>query len=175
MNDALVHLHLAHPFVQRILGRFLAQGYGAHDLGRVTVVRTRHDSLTRVIAFGRLSLFGAGATRLHDRLLSVGARWIEGKEDDLRPFGEDADRKAVAMLEQPRAESPTLDEVSDPLAHRVRGAAPRTLDKPVETVTADAQAAAAPAPLVWSRSSLPSPCWRRRRAPRHRIRHRPAT
>jgi hypothetical protein len=140
MNDALVHLHLAHPVVQRILGRFLAQGYGAHDLGRVTIVRTRHDSLTRVIAFGRLSLFGAGATRLHDRLLSVGARWIEGKEDELRPFGEDADRKAVAMLEQLLAESPTLDEVSDALRDRVRAAAPRVFAKLWETLRADADA-----------------------------------
>ncbi|GAB4209394.1 MAG: DISARM system SNF2-like helicase DrmD [Sandaracinaceae bacterium] len=140
MNDALVHLHLAHPFVQRILGRFLAQGYGAHDLTRVTIVRTRHDSLARVIAFGRLSLFGAGAARLHDRLLSVGARWIEGKEDELRPFGEEADRKAVGMLEQLLAESPTLDGVSESLRDKVRAAAPRLFAKLWETLRADADA-----------------------------------
>jgi hypothetical protein len=140
MNDALVHLHLAHPFVQRILGRFLAQGYGAHDLGRVTIVRTRHDSLARVIAFGRLSLFGAGAARLHDRLLSVGARWIEGKEDELRPFGEEADRKAVATLEQLLAESPSLDGVSDALREKVRTAAPRIFGGLWETLRADADA-----------------------------------
>ena len=42
-----------------------------------------HDALVRVIAFGRLSLFGAGATRLHDQLISIGARWVEGKKDPL--------------------------------------------------------------------------------------------
>jgi hypothetical protein len=112
MNSALCHLHLQHPVVRRVLGRFLSQGYSAHDLSRVTVVRTRHDSLVRVIAFGRLSLFGSGATRLHDKLVSVAARWVDGKESELKPFAEDADRKAVEMLEQVLTESPTLEGVS---------------------------------------------------------------
>ena len=32
------------------------------------------DNLIRVIAFGRLSLFGRGAARLHDQLVSVAAQ-----------------------------------------------------------------------------------------------------
>ncbi|MBW8879425.1 MAG: hypothetical protein JF614_31205 [Acidobacteria bacterium] len=32
LDGSRVHLHLQHPFVQRLLSRFLAQGYGAHDL-----------------------------------------------------------------------------------------------------------------------------------------------
>jgi hypothetical protein len=125
MNSALSQLHLQHPVVQRVLGRFLSQGYSAHDLSRVTVVRTRHDSLVRVIAFGRLSLFGSGATRLHDKLVSVAARWMEGKEGDLKPFAEDADRKAVEMLEQVLAESPTLEEVSATVQSKLLAAAPK--------------------------------------------------
>ncbi len=124
MNSALSHLHLQHPFVQRVLGRFLSQGYSAHDLSRVTVVRTRHDSLARVIAFGRLSLFGSGATRLHDQLVSVAARWIEGKEKEISPFAEEADKKAIEMLEQVLAESPKLTEVSEGNQSKVRAAAP---------------------------------------------------
>jgi hypothetical protein len=81
------------PVVQRILGRFLAQGWSSHDLSRVTVVRNPHDGIARVIAFGRLSLFGAGATRLHDQLVSVAAPWNEsGGGNHLRPFAEEADR-----------------------------------------------------------------------------------
>ncbi|MGF1467082.1 MAG: DISARM system SNF2-like helicase DrmD [Sandaracinaceae bacterium] len=125
MNSALVHVHLQHPFVQRILSRFLAQGFSAHDLSRVTVVRTRHDNLVRVIAFGRLSLFGPGAARLHDQLIRVAARWVDGSEDPLRPFAEAADQKAVDMLEQILSESPTLEGVSDALQARVVEAAPR--------------------------------------------------
>ena len=123
-SSAIAQLHLQHPFVQRVLGRFLSQGYSAHDLSRVTVVRTRHDSLVRVIAFGRLSLFGSGATRLHDQLVSVAARWIEGKEADIAPFAEEADRKAIDMLEQVLAESPSLAEVSEVAQAKVRAAAP---------------------------------------------------
>jgi hypothetical protein len=40
MTSDVVHLHLHHPFVQRILSRFMAQGYAANDLSRVTVVGT---------------------------------------------------------------------------------------------------------------------------------------
>jgi hypothetical protein len=112
MNSGLSHLHLQHPVVQRVLGRFLSQGYSAHDLSRVTVVRTRHDALVRVIAFGRLSLFGPGATRLHDKLVSVAARWIDGKENELKPFADEADRKALDLLEQVLTESPSLEGVS---------------------------------------------------------------
>ena len=125
MNAELVHLHLQHPLVQRVLGRFLSQGYSAHDLSRVTVVRTKHDALARVIAFGRLSLFGPGATRLHDQLVSVAARWTEGKEDELKPFAEDADRKAVELLEQVLTESPSLDAVSPIVQAKIIEAAPR--------------------------------------------------
>jgi hypothetical protein len=124
LTSALCHLHLQHPVVQRVLGRFLSQGYSAHDLGRVTIVRTRHDSLVRVIAFGRLSLFGRGATRLHDELVSVAARWIDGKDHELRPFAEDADRKAVELLEQVLAESPTLEAISASVQQKLLGAAP---------------------------------------------------
>jgi len=124
MNSGLSHLHLQHPVVQRVLGRFLSQGFSAHDLSRVTVVRTRHDSLVRVIAFGRLSLFGPGATRLHDKLVSVAARWVEGKENELKPFAEDADRKAIELLEQVLTESPTLDGVSAAVQSKLLSVAP---------------------------------------------------
>ena len=113
--------------MQRVLGRFLSQGYSAHDLSRVTVVRTRHDSLVRVIAFGRLSLFGPGATRLHDKLVSVAARWIEGKESELKPFAEEADRKAVELLEQVLTESPTLEGVSASVQAKLLSLAPECL------------------------------------------------
>ncbi len=124
MNSALVQLHLEHPFVKRILGRFLAQGFSAQDLSRVTVVRNRHDALVRAIVFGRLSLFGPGATRLHDQLVSVAARWVEGS-DELRPFAEDADRSAIEKLEQILTESPGLDRIGQATQERVREAAPR--------------------------------------------------
>jgi len=124
MNSALVHLHLSHPFVQRVLGRFVAQGYSAHDLSRVTVVKNPRDALVRVIAFGRLCLYGSGAARLHDRLLSVAARWIEGREDEVTPFADEADRNAILLLEDVLSRSPSLDGVPPTIQERVLAAAP---------------------------------------------------
>ncbi|MBL9024371.1 MAG: hypothetical protein JNL21_19405 [Myxococcales bacterium] len=124
MNSRNVHLHLEHPFVQRILARFLAQGYSAHDLSRVTIVRNKHDHIVRVVAFGRLSLFGHGATRLHDELISVAAQWVQEKDQPLRPFAEAADRGAIDKLEQVLAESPTLAGISEANQRRIAAAAP---------------------------------------------------
>jgi hypothetical protein len=109
MDTSVAHLHLQHPLVQRILSRFLAQGYSAHDLHRVTVVRTERDSLVRAIAFGRLSLFGPGATRLHDEVLSVAAPWLEGGgARHLKPFADEADRKALDTLDEVLESGPDL-------------------------------------------------------------------
>ncbi|MGE3752771.1 MAG: DISARM system SNF2-like helicase DrmD [Planctomycetota bacterium] len=120
MNDALVQLHLEHPFVRRVLSRFRSQGYSANDLSRVTVVRNPHDSIARVIAFGRLSLFGAGAARLHDRLISVAAQWLEsGGAGHLRPFADRADRRAIERLEELLAHAQEMDPVSDLIQARL--------------------------------------------------------
>ena len=77
-----------------------------------------------MIAFGRLSLFGRGAARLHDQLVSVAARWIETSNDPLKPFAEDADRRALDSLEQVLAESPTLDGIPEATQKKVIEAAP---------------------------------------------------
>lgn len=101
IGEERVHLHLEHPFVQRILSRFRSQGYSAQDLSRITVLPNPHDALVRVIAFGRVSLFGPGATRLHDELVSVAAQWLETKgKDHLKPFADEADRRSLETLEK---------------------------------------------------------------------------
>jgi hypothetical protein len=100
LDASRVQLHLSHPFVQRILSRFLAQGFGAQDLSRVTAVRDRQGDVVRALAFGRLSLFGGGAVRLHDELVVVAAPWFEsGDEGHLLPDRSDEDRRALERLE----------------------------------------------------------------------------
>ena len=88
-------LHLAHPFVKRILDRFLAQGFGAHDLTRVTAVVAPDESVVRVVAYGRMTLFGAGAARLHDQLVPIAAAWV-GDATDVQPYKDRA--TAVAAI-----------------------------------------------------------------------------
>ena len=153
MNSAAAQLHLSHPFVKRFLSRFQAQGYSAHDLNRVTIVRSR-DSLIRVIAFGRLSLFGRGAARLHDQLVSVAARWVETSDDPLKPFAEEADRRALDNLEQVLAESPTLEGVSKAARQKVIDTAPQLFGQLWSHVEADADARAQEALLDLERRGL---------------------
>ncbi|WP_199189190.1 DISARM system SNF2-like helicase DrmD [Photobacterium sp. GB-27] len=123
MNSSAAQLHLSHPFVKRIFSRFLAQGFSAHDLNRVTIVDS-DDNFVRVIAYGRLSLFGRGATRLHDQLVSVASRWVETSDEPLKPFAEEADRRTLDALEQILVDSPTLEGIPDSVQKKIIGAAP---------------------------------------------------
>lgn len=124
MASKLAHLHLSHPVVQRVLQRYLAQGFSANDLSRVTVVKSKRDAVARVIVFGRLSLFGSGAARLHDEVVSVSAKWLDGGgKGHLKPFGEEADRKAIEQLELTLAEAPELSATPAAVRNRLLSSA----------------------------------------------------
>ncbi len=143
LRDDVVHLHLAHPFVQRVLSRFLAQGFSAQDLSRVTVVRNKHDHVARVIVLGRLTLFGPGALRLHDELIGVAAEWNETKTGNhLKPFSVDDDRRALAMLEQIFAETQGIGLIPVPVRDQFVRAAPSDLAALWKHVDAEADARA---------------------------------
>ena len=143
LRDDVVHLHLAHPFVQRVLSRFLAQGFSAQDLSRVTVVRNRHDDVARVLMLGRLTLFGPGAVRLHDELLGVAAEWNETHTGNhLKPFSVEDDKRALTMLEQIFTETQGAHAIPEGIRHRFVNSAAgdmATLWKHVEA-EADARA-----------------------------------
>jgi hypothetical protein len=79
LSSEAEQLHLAHPLVKRILDRFAAQGFGAHDLSRRCAVVVPGESVARVLAYARLTLFGNGAARLHDELVTVAAAWTPGE------------------------------------------------------------------------------------------------
>lgn len=79
LSSSAEQLHLSHPLVKRILDRFAAQGFGAHNLSRRCAVAVPGESVARVIAYARLTLFGEGAARLHDELVAVAAAWTPGE------------------------------------------------------------------------------------------------
>ncbi len=90
----------------------------------MTIVKTSRDSLVRVIAFGRLSLFGPGATRLHDEIISVAAQWLEGGgAKHLKPFADQADRRALETLEDVLRACPDLT-VNAKIQDRLLASAP---------------------------------------------------
>jgi hypothetical protein len=110
MTDEVAQLHLSHPVTQRLLSRFLAQGFAARDLSRVTAV-VAPVSKPRVLALGRLSLFGPGAARLHDHLIAVAAPWDEDSRGAaLRPLG-DKESAAVRTTFETALRDATLKSV----------------------------------------------------------------
>lgn len=120
MGEDRVHLHLEHPFVQRILSRFLAQGFSAQDLSRITVVPDDRSGEPRVLALGRLSLFGPGAARLHDELVAVAALFREsGDGDHLVPMSAADDALAVSHLEDLLTRVADLPPVPEALRRRL--------------------------------------------------------
>jgi Helicase conserved C-terminal domain/SNF2-related domain len=99
IDEDVVHLHLEHRLVQRLLGRFLAQGFVLDDLSRACVGQT-DDAVPRVLLLGRLSLYGDRAARLHDEVVSVAARWMDlsARKGGLKPYAEDAQEKSWDLL-----------------------------------------------------------------------------
>jgi len=101
LNEDVVHLHLEHRLVQRLLGRFLAQGF-LHDELTLACVCLTEDPIPKAIALGRLSMYGDKASRLHDEIIAVTADWIEpvnrGKKK-LQPLKEGEKKDVLALLE----------------------------------------------------------------------------
>ncbi|MDB5310767.1 MAG: helicase, superfamily [Gemmataceae bacterium] len=100
MTDEVVQLHLEHRVVQRLLGRFTAQGFVYNDLSRACLAQTS-DPIPRVALVGRLCLYGDGAARLHEELIHVTARWIDPKNrkgKPLAPYGREAEGNTLQLL-----------------------------------------------------------------------------
>lgn len=115
IDEGSVQLHLEHRVVQRLLGIFRAQGFTQHDLSRACLANTT-DAVPRVVLLGRLSLYGKGAVRLHEEVLSVTARWTDAasRKGALTAYGREAEAKTLDLLEdalKPAAHRPTADQV----------------------------------------------------------------
>lgn len=100
LDDRYVHLHLEHRLAQRLLGRFLAQGFVHDDLARACAVLS-DDPVPRVVLLGRLSLYGDRASRLHDEIVAVAARWVDPgvRRDALKAYAEQAKQKTLDLVE----------------------------------------------------------------------------
>ena len=74
LDGEVVHLHLEHRIVQRLLGRFRSQGFLHHDLSRATAVLVE-EAEPKVVLLGRLGLYGDHASRLHEEVILAAAPW----------------------------------------------------------------------------------------------------
>ena len=125
LDGEVVHLHLEHRVVQRLLGRFLSQGFRDDDLRRACVLRTT-EAEPRVVLLGRLSLFGDGGARLHDEVLAAAAEWLpdEQRARGLRPLSE-GDKADVLQLVEEALATPRLRETSASLQQHLSAHAAR--------------------------------------------------
>ena len=74
IDSGRVHLHLEHPLVQRLLSRFLVRGFQTNNLSKAAILPTNDDT-AKLILLARLSLYGYGASRLHDEIIELVAEW----------------------------------------------------------------------------------------------------
>jgi len=99
VTEEVVQLHLEHRVVQRLLGRFTAQGFVHHDLSRACMAQSS-DAVARVVLIGRLALYGPGAARLHEELVPISARWIDPvvRKGALVPYAREAHTRTLTLL-----------------------------------------------------------------------------
>ena len=124
LDGDVVHLHLEHRIVQRLLSRFLAQGFLHDELTRACVCLT-DDPMPKVIALGRVALYGEGASRLHDQVIAVAAEWSDptsrGRKK-LQSLTEGEKDNVLELLENSLA-SPHLLEVAEAVKERLKKSA----------------------------------------------------
>jgi hypothetical protein len=129
VDESVVQLHLEHRLVKRLLGRFLAQGFVYDDLSRACLAQSA-DAVPRVVLLGRLSLYGAGAVRLHEEILTVTARWTDqaSRSTALKPYGRDAETHTLSLLED--AMRPSADAgIAEPVRQKLLAAMPRDIEE----------------------------------------------
>ncbi len=122
LDGEVVHLHLEHRLVQRLLGRFLAQGFVHNELTRACVCLT-DDPIPKVIVLGRLSLYGERASRLHDEIVAIAADWIAPEargRRKLKALTEGEKKDVLALLEKSLI-TPRLRDVSQGISERLQG------------------------------------------------------
>jgi len=132
LDADVVHLHLEQRVVQRLLGRFMAQGFVHHDLSRACLAQAT-DSIPRVILLGRLCLYGTGAARLHEELIPVTARWIdpEIRKEPLAPYAKDSEAKTMALLDESLLKGQGI-KLTPKVIQNLQAAAPRDIRELLE-------------------------------------------
>ena len=129
MTNEVVQLHLQHRIVQRLLGRFLSQGFVHEDLSRTCIAHT-NDAVPRVVLLGRLALYGPNAVRLHQEMLTVSARWTEPpiRSKPLSPYGRAAEEKALSILDQSLSKG-AIRGIPEPVTRQLQAAVAQDVDE----------------------------------------------
>jgi Helicase conserved C-terminal domain len=118
VTDEVVHLHLEHPVVRRLLSRFVSQGFVYHESSCACLSQT-NDAIPRVILLGRLALYGPGAARLHEEIIPVTARWRKSnRAEPLTPYARTAETETLRLLDD-ALKAPRDHRLTDTVRHNL--------------------------------------------------------
>jgi hypothetical protein len=122
-------LHLEQRVVQRLLGRFTAQGFVHHELSRACLTQTS-DAIPRVALLGRLCLYGPSAARLHEELIPITARWVDPqlRKEPLKPYARETETRTLGLLDQALLTG-TGRVITDQILKQLQSAAPRDVQE----------------------------------------------
>jgi len=120
LGENVVHLHLEHRVVKRLLGRFTSQGLIHHDLSKACLT-VASDAIPRVALLGRLAVYGPNAARLHEEIIPVTARWTDpdGRKGPLEPYGRSGQETTLRSLQSALSKA-GHDHISDQVKQRLK-------------------------------------------------------
>ncbi len=131
LSAETVQLHLQHKLTQRALAQFRSQAFGEDKLSRIAIVRDPGTARPRVLALGRLSVYGHGAARLHEEILVSAAFWIKGTDP----------ARLKAFVEDSKAEGKVLEALLNVLTRSEQAAiAPQLQDDLMRSAQGDEEA-----------------------------------
>jgi len=101
IDDDTVHIHLEHRLAKRLLGRFQSQGFVNDDISRTCLLQS-HDKTARVVLLGRYTFYGKNASRLHEEIIPITAKWTDPskKVSPLSPYKESTENLTLEILEK---------------------------------------------------------------------------
>lgn len=127
LGENAVQLHLEHRVAQRLLSRFTAQGLVHYDLSKACLAAAP-DAIPRVILLGRLALYGPQASRLHEEIVPITARWIdvERRSGSLAPYGRAGEQTTLETL-QKALDDAGRHSIAEQVQHRLTEASSRDI------------------------------------------------
>jgi ERCC4-related helicase len=124
LHQDRVQLHLEHRVVRRLLQRFVAHGFTQDELNRAAVIQY-DGAVSRVYLLARLSLYGQGASRLHDELVMVEAELFKSNDkieilsDEKAQKLESLNRVQAAILNKKEASSSVVEAYRTRTTHDI--------------------------------------------------------
>ena len=134
LDEGTVQLHLEQRVVRRLLARFIAQGFTQHELSRACLAQA-DDAIPRISLLGRLCLYGENASRLHEEVVAITARWVEPdiRKGKLKPYAREAEKDTLDSLRKAILH-PTVKGIPATVKKKLLQSVPRDVEELLGTL-----------------------------------------